>query len=99
MACASIAKGKSFHGVLHKCTEDEMKELDKIEMVYQRIPSKAKMYDGTIIDCTVYGDPAGKIDHSNDMPPTERYIDIMVEGASQHGVKPEYIESLKKLTK
>ena len=69
-----------------------MKKLDKIEMVYQRIPSKARLYDGTIIDCTVYGDPAGKIDHSNDRPPTERYIDIMIQGATQHGVKPEYID-------
>ena len=51
------------------------------------------------MDCTVYADPAGKIDHSSDKPPTERYIDIMIEGATQHGVKPEYIEVLKNLEK
>ena len=33
-ACSQQCKGKSFHGVLHKCTEDEMKELDKIETSY-----------------------------------------------------------------
>ena len=59
-----------------------MRILDDIEAVYQRIPSKAKLYDGTIIDCTVYaGDPNAKIDHSNNKPPTERYIDIMIQGA------------------
>ena len=45
-ACAEIAPGKSFHGVLHLCTAEEMKILDSIEGAeYQRIPSKAKLYD------------------------------------------------------
>jgi hypothetical protein len=51
-----------------------MKILDGIESVYGRIPSRAKLYDGSIIDCTVYSDPEMKIDHSNDKPPSERYI-------------------------
>ena len=75
MACAEPAPGKSFHGVLHKCSTKEMEVLDKIEGMYGRIPSKAKLYDGTIIDCTVYSDPTGKLlTHTNDKPPTERYI-------------------------
>ena len=73
--------------------------LDKIEGSYIRIPGKARLYDGTIIECTVYGDPNGKIDHSNDMPPTERYVDIMIEGATKNGVKPEYIEHLRTMNK
>ena len=76
-----------------------MQVLDKIESVYQRIPSKAKLYDGKIIDCTVYGDPTGKIDRSRDRPPTERYLDIMIAGATQHGVKAEYIAHLRGLEK
>ena len=68
-----------------------MAKLDKIEATYQRIPSKAKMYDGTVVECTVYGDPSGNIDRSDDKPPTERYIEIIVEGAKKHGVKEEYI--------
>lgn len=28
-------------------------------------------------------------------PPSERYVDIMVEGATKFGVKPEYIAWLK----
>ena len=92
MACAEAAEGESFHGVIHKVKESEMQVLDKIESIYTRVPSKAKKYDGEMIDCTVYADPVGKIDHSNDKPPTERYISIIVEGAEQHGVKPEYID-------
>ena len=48
MACAEVKEGKSFHGVLHKLVEKEMKVLDGIERIYQRVPSKAKLYDGTI---------------------------------------------------
>ena len=49
------------------------------------------------MDCTVYADPAGKIDHSNDKPPQERYIDIIVEGATYYGVNPEYIKFLQSI--
>ena len=71
-----------------------MKILDHIEQSYERIPSKAKLYDGTVIECTVYSDPKGEIDHSNDKPPTERYIQIMTEGAAHYKVDPKYIEML-----
>lgn len=95
MACAEAKEGKSFHGVLHKVSQKEMKVLDGIERVYERVPSKAKLYDGTIQDCTVYADPTGKIDRSNDKPPTARYIQIMSEGAESYGVKKEYVDWLK----
>lgn len=95
MACAEAKEGKSFHGVLHKVTEEEMKILDGIERIYTRVPSKAKLYDGTLVDCTVYADPVGKIDRSNDKPPTARYIQIMSEGAESYGVKKEYVDWLK----
>ncbi len=56
MASAKPEAGKSFHGVLHKCTAKEMEILDNIETIYERIPSKAKLYDGTLVDCTVYSE-------------------------------------------
>ena len=72
-----------------------MKILDGIENIYTRVPSKAKLYNGTIINCTVYADPTGIIDRSQDKPPSERYISIMTEGAESFGVKKEYIDWLK----
>lgn len=72
-----------------------MVALDKVEFSYDRLPSKAKLYDGTIVDCTVYGDPNNKIDHSNDKPPKERYLDIMIEGCIKYGVKESYIQWLR----
>jgi hypothetical protein len=90
MACAEPKEGESFHGVVHKVSETQMKILDGIESIYGRVPSKAKLYDGTMMDCTVYSDPTGKIaDLTNGVnkPPTERYIQIMSEGAASYGVK------------
>ena len=37
MACAEYSKGSSFHGVLHSCSESDMKILDAIEGEYKRI--------------------------------------------------------------
>ena len=98
MAAAKPAMGKSFHGVLHRMTDEDMVALDKIEATVSRITGKAKLYDGTIIDCSMYSnppkeDPSGSV--TEDMPPTERYVDIMIEGAIMFGVNKEYIQKLK----
>jgi len=79
-----------------------MKVLDGIEGLYVRTPAKAKLYDGTIVECSVYSEPKEgfkkkNLDHSNDKPPTERYRDIIVMGCEEFGVKKEYIDWLKKL--
>ena len=72
--------------------------LDKIESMYTRVQSKARLYDGTIVDCAVYSDAEKKLPRDGEnKPPTERYIDIMIEGATKYGVNPEYIDKIRKL--
>eukprot|EP00966_Prymnesium_polylepis_P245205 5672531-Prymnesium_polylepis.2 len=56
MAGAVPAPGKSFHGVLHKLTAEDMAKLDKIEMSVARRPGKARLYDRAFVDCSVYCD-------------------------------------------
>jgi hypothetical protein len=58
MGMAIPEDGASFHGVLHKCTQEELTVLDSIESSYLRTPAKAKLYDGTIVDCKVYSQTA-----------------------------------------
>lgn len=94
MAAAKPAPGNSFHGVLHRMTDEDMVALDKIEATVSRTVGKAKLYDGSFVDCTVYSNPpkedaTGAV--SEDKPPTERYIDIMIQGATMFGVNEEYI--------
>ena len=54
-------------------TDEDMVILDKIEATVSRTKGKAKLYNGTFVDCTVYSnppksDPAGGA--SEDKPPT-----------------------------
>lgn len=89
--------GESFHGVLHLCTEEHMKILDEIEASYDRVVATAQCYDGTLESCTVYKFDESKLASmtgGEDSPPTERYLDIMIEGCKNFGVAPEYIEWL-----
>ena len=78
MAEALPKEGNSFHGVVHAVSEEEMQMLDKIESVYVRSAGKAKLYDGSIVDCTVYTRENKERGAGIDMPPTERYIEIIV---------------------
>ena len=49
------------------------------------MPAKVKLYDGSIIEASVYTRPnARERNPEVDKPPTERYIDIMVRGASHY---------------
>jgi len=51
------------------------------------VPAKVKLYDGSIIEASVYTRPNAKARNPDvDKPPTERYIDIMVRGATHFGV-------------
>ena len=62
------------------------------------MPAKVKLYDGSIIEASVYTRPnARERNPEVDKPPTERYIDIMVRGATHYGVNQSYIEWLKSL--
>jgi hypothetical protein len=87
-----------FHGVVHTVTQHDLNILNEIEHLY--IPTKAiaQLYDGTKISVIVYCRPTEKQDTTKGIP-QERYLNIMIEGAIHYGVKPEYIESLKKLEK
>jgi len=99
MAAAIATPEKSFHGVLHRMTAPHMVVLDKIETGYIRTPAQARLYDGSMRDCSVYtenkeGNKIGDKSPDN-KPPAERYIDILCEGCAHFGVKPEYVEWLR----
>jgi hypothetical protein len=52
--------------------------LDKMEAGLTRVEVKVKLYDGSIVDATIYSRP--NVTERNpevDKPPTERYLDII----------------------
>ena len=87
-ATAVCSKGNSFHGVLYKMEEKGMKVLDSMEPGYRRTKAKARLYNGVEVECIVYchSNPKKSNCYKNDKPPTQRYMDIMVEGANHYGV-------------
>ena len=52
--------------------------LDKIEIVYQRKSGLAKLYDGNIVEITVYCRINAIRGSDIDKPPSERYIDNII---------------------
>ena len=66
MGLAVAEEGKTFHGVLHKVTSDEMKLLDGIESSYTRTKAKARLYDNSEVECSLYTDEKGIWVREND---------------------------------
>eukprot|EP00455_Lapot_gusevi_P029905 TRINITY_DN3205_c0_g1_i1.p1 TRINITY_DN3205_c0_g1~~TRINITY_DN3205_c0_g1_i1.p1 ORF type:complete len:272 (-),score=75.20 TRINITY_DN3205_c0_g1_i1:162-977(-) len=95
MASIEKAEGESLHGVLHLMTQEHMKILDEIELSYLRVNVTCTLYDGTEQEGTAYMvDPAKYDTTKPNNNPSERYIDILTQGARHYGVKAEYIEWL-----
>mmetsp|Transcript_22613 Transcript_22613/g.52183 ORF Transcript_22613/g.52183 Transcript_22613/m.52183 type:complete len:314 (+) Transcript_22613:50-991(+) len=103
MAEGLPSPGDSFHGVVHKVDKENMEKLDKIESGYIRAPAKARIYnkegddkkEEEELDVWVYTRDKDKERNSDvDKPPSERYLEIMVEGAKYYGVRKEHIEYL-----
>ena len=88
MAEAIPEPGSSFHGVVHRVSSDTMERLDKIEGdSYIRVMGTVEFYDGQQAPATVYTRaPDAERSDQLDKPPSERYVEIMLEGCRHHGV-------------
>lgn len=93
MAVAVEKEGASFHGVLHKMTNEDIDKLDKIEVSYQKRPARVRRYNDEIIDAFVYsnGNPAQS---ASDGTPSERYLEILRQGCIHYGVHQSHIDFL-----
>jgi len=94
MASVEMKESAVVHGVLHALTSKEMDVLDKLEMVYNRVPVDLKLYDGTKVKGGVYQMDLVKHQITKHMPPSERYLDIIRRGAVYYGIKKEFVEWL-----
>lgn len=93
--------GDSMHGVMHRVTPSQMKELDNVEIGYIRTAGKARPYDtnssssNQLVEVTVYCRPEEARKPEEDRPPQERYLEILIAGAEHHRVDSKYIDFLK----
>jgi len=99
MAFAEAQEGESWEGILHTLTPTDMEALDKIEMGYVRTPATCRLYNGEVVPCTVYMQNPEIVktmgpEMMKENPPGERYVDIIVRGMREVGVKQEAIDNM-----
>lgn len=95
MAEAVSEEGASFHGVLHKMTSRDMTVLDGVEVTYERKTCSVKLYDGRVVDATVYCRNNNKLESSNVV--AEHYMEILISGCEHYGVAQSHIEYLRSI--
>lgn len=92
-AFASVvaAPGERTHGVLHTLTATDMRRLDAIERSYDRIPVVVRVSSGEV-EATTY---RSRRPRATEGRPSRRYLGLLVEGASEHGLPEAFIDDLR----
>lgn len=90
----SNEKDVEVHGVLSLMSSKSAKNLDKQEVGYNITKTEVICYDGEKILAEVY---TCKSENPVFGPPSKRYMNILIKGAIEVGLKDFYIENLKKV--
>jgi gamma-glutamylcyclotransferase len=91
------APGKAARGVVYEVSPEEMNHLDTIEGIPEGIYYRQKVLvldeGGKLLEAETYRttDPEGPY------TPTRRYLGLMIKGAKEQGLDPDYIEELEEL--
>jgi gamma-glutamylcyclotransferase (GGCT)/AIG2-like uncharacterized protein YtfP len=90
------ASGAEVHGVVHEVDDEGLARIDGIEAVgvlYERRTVNVRTYDGQDVEADVYvGVPAIR---DATLRPSSRYLGVLVEGATEQGVDPAWIQRLR----
>jgi gamma-glutamylcyclotransferase len=92
------APGKSVHGVLYLIPEIAFRSLDRYEgapVHYRRIEVKVTAADGREVNAQVF--IAAKVEKG--LKPASHYVQTILTGAEEHGMAPEYLESIRAAAK
>ncbi len=88
------APGELVHGVLFEVTEQELIRLDNMEAVYKdrykRMTYMVLGEDGEFYPADLYR----VIDPQGPFPPARDYVDIMLKGARELEMDPDYISKI-----
>jgi len=91
------APGKLAPGVVYNVSPEELEYLDTIEGIPEGIYYRQKVLvldeGGKLLEADTYrtNDPKGPY------APTRRYLGLMIKGAKEHGIDPDYIKELEEL--
>lgn len=86
------------HGIVHECDASSLSRMDALEgegLAYERRPMRVRSHVGEPVDCFAYvGLPPY---NGAEGPTSQRYLDILVRGASRMGLEPSYVDSLRRV--
>ena len=85
--------GRQVHGVAFCMTKSSGDELDKTEAGYDKKPVILEAYDGRKLNGFVY---MNKKPSETLHKPSKRYLGVLVKGAKQAGLNPDYVDALSK---
>ncbi len=94
-ANVEVSPADVVHGVLYRCGESGMQVLDRYEAGYQRRQVTVTDETGREYEATVYvGLPQCTVEPGK---PTERYRDIVLQGAREFGLPEAYVARIEEL--
>ncbi len=93
------SKNEFVYGVIFDVSEDDFRILDKKEgapRFYKRCVFKVKLLNGKILDDVFTYEV---VDKEGFVPPTTKYVDIIISGATKHHLPQIWIDRLKSFKK
>ena len=85
--------GDEVHGVAFCMTKESGEELDRTEVGYDKKQVKLEAYDGRVISAFLYVNKPHKVS-AEEIPPSARYLGVLVKGAKAAGLNEAYIQKL-----
>ena len=88
-ASAFQKEGDEIHGLAFQITAEDKARCNKMEP-YETFIVPLQLYDGRTVDGQIYSHKNRKEEHV----PSARYLGLIVDGAREAKLKPEYIEKV-----
>jgi gamma-glutamylcyclotransferase (GGCT)/AIG2-like uncharacterized protein YtfP len=88
------APAKLVRGVLYEMNDDELLHLDSIEGVPDGIYYRQTIYVVDDLGKAVKAATYRTTNPKGPFKPTKKYVGLMISGAKEHGLEPDYIKSL-----
>lgn len=96
MATVLRSKTDAVHGVLYMVSCEEKKRLDSTESSYEELEAHVETRNGELVLCTLNVMRPDVMENFYETLPSERYLAVMIEGATQHNLPASWIEMLRR---
>ncbi|MGD2142561.1 MAG: gamma-glutamylcyclotransferase [Candidatus Bathyarchaeota archaeon] len=89
--------GELTRGVIYEIPKDEMLRLDEVESVHQGLYARETFLVFGEDEELYRADLYRVVEPQGPYTPAKSYIGLMLEGAEEHGLDPDYVQKLRRL--